>query len=508
MSVEKNGLHMLAVDFGASSGRTVLGTYNGSRLAVEEIHRFSNDPVSLGGSLHWDFLRLFHEMLQGIRACKPFTAGAPASLAVDTWGVDYGLVDGKGRLLGNPYHYRDSRNEPAMRRVLNRIPEEELYRRTGIQTQSINTLFQLEAEGEAASRAGEDVRMLFMPDLFRYYLCGEISAEYTIASTSGLLDPQLRGWDEEVLALLPHPRAMFPSIVMPGTAAGSLRAALAEELQMSSFPVVAAASHDTASAVVSVPAQAGGSYAFISCGTWSLMGVETERPVITEQSRKLAFTNEGGADGRIRLQKNIMGLWLLQECRRYWELEGETLTFGDMQAMAAGEEAAAAYVDPEDPVFLAPGNMPERIRSRCRQTGQPVPQTKAQMIRCIVESLAMKFSQTLNEIEELLGRRLDAVHMVGGGIRNRLLCQLTANITGRCVIAGPVEATAIGSLLMQAKARGELHTRDEMRQVVLASFPPDLYSPEDTGRWQEAYARYRKINANPHHSERSVNGND
>ncbi|MFC5450351.1 rhamnulokinase [Paenibacillus aestuarii] len=488
-----NHMHMLAVDFGASSGRTILGSWDGSRLTVEDIHRFANDPVQLGTSLHWDFLRLFHELKRGIHAYKQHGSGSPASIAVDTWGVDYGFVDGKGKLLGNPYHYRDARNVPAMEELLSKLPDESLYGRTGIQSLSFNTIFQLVAEScENALQVDADTRMLFMPDLFRFYLSGVRSTEYTIASTSGLLNPIARDWDRELLNQIAAPSSLFTPIVMPGTAEGHLRRDIAEELQVGPIPIVATASHDTASAVVSIPSLQG-DYAYISCGTWSLMGVELDEPIMNEHARRWGFTNEGGAERKIRMLKNIMGLWLLQECKRQWELEGEALSYTEMQEMAKLERGLTCYVDPADAAFLAPGNMPQRIRHYCFQTGQQVPQTKAELVRCIVDSLAMMFRQTLDEIEHLLDRKLTAIHIVGGGIQNRLLCQLAANATGRPVIAGPVEATAIGNVMMQAKAHGEVQSLEQIRQVVIDSFPPDRYEPEDSAQWREAFETYKEV---------------
>ncbi|TXK75162.1 rhamnulokinase family protein [Paenibacillus sp. N3.4] len=491
-----NHLNMLAVDFGASGGRTILGRWNGSKLTVEDIHRFSNDPVELSGRLYWDFLRLFHELKKGIHAYKQHAPGSPSSIAVDTWGVDYGFVDGSGRLLGNPYHYRDDRNAKAMDEMLLTSSSAEIYNRSGIQPLSFNTIFQLAAERkEHGLGFADDVRLLLMPDLFRFYLSGIRSTEYSIASTTGLLNPTARSWDEKYIEELGIPAHLFTNIVMPGTIEGTLRQEIADELQVSAIPVVATASHDTASAVVSIPSLEG-DYAFISCGTWSLMGVERDAPIISDDSRRWGFTNEGGAEQKIRMLKNIMGLWLLQECKRQWELEGESLSYAHMQELAKRETGLKSYVDSQDPVFLAPGNMPERIRRYCQQTGQTVPQTKAELIRCVVDSLAMKFKQTLNEIEQLLNRKLSTIHMVGGGIQNRLLCQLTANATGLPVIAGPVEATAIGNIMMQAKGHGEVHSLEQIRQIVMDSFPPDRYEAEDADQWTDAFEIYLKVITN------------
>ncbi|GIO53385.1 carbohydrate kinase [Paenibacillus sp. SSG-1] len=486
-------LHMLAVDFGASSGRAVTGAFNGRTLTVNEVHRFSNEPVRLGDHFHWDFLRLFHELKQGIHASRRMAGGAPVSVAVDTWGVDYGLVDAKGRLAGNPYHYRDLRTEQVMPEVFSAIPEKELFRMTGIRSSSINTIYQLYAEEKVRSGYGADgLKMLMMPDLFHYYLSGVMANEYTIASTSGLLDPRSRTWHSGILNTLSIPESLFSEIVMPGTMLGQLRQDIREELQVPDMAVIAAAGHDTAAAVASVPAGAA-PYAFISSGTWSLMGIELDQPALSDYSRDSLFSNEGGAGGKIRLLKNIMGLWLLQECRRTWALEGTPLTYDELTELALSAPENGSYIDAADAVFLPPGGMPQRIREYCRDSGQKVPESRAAIVRCIVESLALQYRQTLDEIEKLAGERMEHIHIVGGGIQNRLLCQLTANVTGRPVIAGPVEATAIGNLMMQALAHGEVKDLAEIRQVVLESFPPETYLPEDAAMWEERYQQYVKL---------------
>ncbi|GBF72998.1 rhamnulokinase [Paenibacillus sp. 598K] len=487
-------LAMLAADYGASSGRVMLGRFDGRRLALSEIHRFANEPVQLGETLHWDFLRLFHELKTGIRAFGRESGEAPASIAVDTWGVDFGLVDAKGRLVGHPVHYRDARTDGVMPELFAQYPEHELFATTGIQPLQFNTIFQLYAmreEWDARFARGE-AQLLFMPDLLRYYLTGERSAEYTIASTSGLLDPQRRDWSSEVLTRTGLPRQLFPELVEPGTVCGGLTEAVAEELRLPRVPVVATASHDTASAVAAVPTQHEQAV-FISCGTWSLMGVETERPIMTEQARDWSFTNEAGAFGKIRLLKNIMGLWLLQECKRQWELEGEPIGYAEMVELARSVPRSDSYIDPEDAGFLAPGGMPQRIQSYCARTGQRSPQSKAELIRCVLESLALKFRQTLGEIEQLLGYRAPQLYMVGGGIQNTLLCQLTADCAGLPVIAGPVEATAAGNLLLQAHALGEIGSLREIRQIVADSFAPTVYEPRSSEQWDDAYGRFLRI---------------
>ncbi|MDR0269580.1 rhamnulokinase family protein [Paenibacillus sp.] len=486
-------LHMMAVDFGASSGRAVTGEFDGERLSIQEIHRFANEPVQLGERLHWDFLKLFHELKRGIAKARQQLGRTPASIAVDTWGVDYGLVDPKGRLIGNPYHYRDLRSEPAMKEAIRLIPETELYARTGIQSSSINTVYQLFAEEQLRleQNAG-DWRMLFMPDLFHYYLSGVMANEYTIASTSGMLDAIKRDWSTAILDALSLPQSLLSPVIMPGTRLGAIRPDICSELSIEAMPVIAASGHDTAAAVASIPAD-DGHYAFISSGTWSLMGIELDEPVLTERSKQLFFSNEGGADGKIRLLKNIMGLWLLQECRRFWAVEGPDLSFSELMEMAQNAPKNSSYIDAGDTVFLPPGNMPQRIQEYCRASGQSVPQTRPEIVRCILESLAFKYGQTLNEIEELTGKRLERIHMVGGGIQNRLLCQLTANVTGKTVIAGPVEATSIGNLMMQAKAHGEVNHLAEIREIVRRSFPPEIYMPEDVEEWEDRYRRYDQL---------------
>ncbi|MCJ8010932.1 rhamnulokinase [Paenibacillus sp. KQZ6P-2] len=484
---------MMAVDFGASSGRAVTGHFDGERLSIQEVHRFDNEPVQLGGRLHWDFLRLFHELKQGIVKAKQQLGRTPASIAVDTWGVDYGLIDPKGRLLGNPYHYRDLRSESAMREALQLISEADLYAKTGIQSSSINTVYQLLAEEHLRfDQNASNLRMLFMPDLFHYYLSGVMASEYTIASTSGLLDPVNREWNIDVIDTLSLPQSLFNPIIMPGTRLGGLTPDICSELSVDAMPVIAASGHDTAAAVASIPATSS-RYAFISSGTWSLMGIELDEPILTERSRQLLFSNEGGAEGEIRMLKNIMGLWLLQECRRTWAVEGAQLGYAELTEMAEHAPRNSSYVDAGDAVFLPPGNMPQRIQEYCRSSGQTVPQSRPEIVRCILESLAFKYRQTLSEIEELTGERLEHIHMVGGGIQNRLLCQLTANVTGRTVIAGPVEATSIGNLMIQAKAHGEVHNLAEIREVVRQSFPPETYLPQNADEWEERYQRYNQL---------------
>ncbi|HEY0827363.1 MAG TPA: rhamnulokinase family protein [Bacilli bacterium] len=487
-------LNMLGIDYGASGGRAMLGSFDGSRINLEEIHRFENIPVRMGDHLYWDFLRLFHELKQGIG--KYIQAGGPqlASVAVDSWGVDFGLLDGHGRLLANPYHYRDMRNEGMPELVCQTISKEELYGLTGSYPWQYNSLFQLMATRNHDPVLWENAKsLLFMPDLFHYFLTGAKAVEYTVASTSGLLDPRTHSWSEALFAGLQLPRHWLSDIVQPGTILGSIRPSICNELGITaSIPVITTASHDSAAAVVAAPLKDKDAL-FISCGTWSIMGVESRIPVLDPQGLELSFTNEGGLDGKTRIVKNIMGLWLLQECRRQWNQEGEAISFAEMQELARNEKCGISFIDPDDLSFLAPEHMPGAIRSYCQTTSQPVPQSKGEIVRCIVDSLALKYRQTAGELEQLIGKKLGTIHIVGGGVQHRLLCQLTAEATGKPVMAGPVEATVAGNLLVQAITHGEISDEAEAREVVFRSFSTDTYEPSNKGLWEEAYGRYLRI---------------
>jgi rhamnulokinase len=422
-----------AVDLGASSGRVMVGRFDGGSLTLSQAHRFANEPVQVRGTLHWDILALYRGVLDGLAA-----AGPVDSIGIDSWAVDYGLIDSDGRLLGNPVHYRDGRTQGVPERVAAVIPEEKLYAQTGLQKQPFNTIYQLLAEpfAEAADR------LLLIPDLLAYWLTGVAGAEVTNASTTQLLDLRSGAWATSLMTALDIPTGLFPPLRSPGTMIGP--ADLAGHPQ-----VIAVGSHDTASAVVGVPAAAPG-FAYISCGTWSLVGVELDQPVLSEESRLANFTNEGGVDGTVRYLRNVMGLWLLQECQRAWN---ETDTSGLLRA-AAELPAAQAVFDVDRPEFLPPGDMPARIAAELDRCGQAVPATSAGYVRCIVDSLALAHRRAVREAAALSGKPVDVVHIVGGGARNELLCQLTADACGRPVLAGPVEATALGNVLVQARAAG------------------------------------------------------
>jgi rhamnulokinase len=486
-------MKMLAFDFGASSGRAILGIFDGNRLVIEEIHRFTNEPVEVNGSLYWDILRLFYEIKQGILKCVQKGHRDIATMAVDTWGVDFGLLDGQGNLLGNPYHYRDKRTRGMKEAVAQIISKEDLYKKTGIEFMWFNTILQLYSMTRSGSPLLKEAKTLLLtPDLFNYFLTGVKATEYSIASTTQLLDARSGRWAEDIIEKLGLPGELFTDIIQPGSVIGALSKELSQELGISGVRVVAAAGHDTQSAIVAVPTEEE-DFIYISCGTWSLMGVESESPIINEKSYKLSYTNEGGVGGKITLLKNIMGLWLIQECRKQWENDGTACSYAELEEMAGSAGQFVSFIDPGSEAFIQPGDMPERIREYCRKTGQPVPQTKGEIVRCIAQSLALKYKLTVESLEELLDRKLPVIHMVGGGIKDKLLCQLTANATGRRVIAGPVEATAIGNLMIQAMAAGQVEGLRGIRRVVKNSFPITVYEPQDTKQWDEACLMFKKV---------------
>lgn len=486
----------LAIDLGASSGRVIAGRFDGERLAMEEVHRFPNDPVMAAGVLHWDLLRIFHEIKVGLRkgALSARESGDEvASIGLDTWGVDFGFLDSKGRLLGNPVHYRDARNEGALEKVLARIPAEELYGHSGIQFMPINSICQLAAmieSGDDHLERGE--ALLMIPDILHYWMTGTIANEYTDASTSALLDAKTGEWSDALIGKLGLRRSLFQRIIRPGEVVGELLPSVSEDCAGLRAKVVAAATHDTGSAVVSVPS-ASDHFAYLSCGTWSLLGAEVKEPVLTDDARGMSFTNEGGAYGTIRLLKNIMGLWLLQEARNAWIREGREYSWPDITRMIEQAPPFQAFIDPDDPRFLAPGDMPARVADYIRETGQPAPADDAALLRAITESLALRYRVVLDKLEALCGRPVDAFHMVGGGIQNELLCQFTANALGRPVVAGPVEGTAIGNLAVQMIADGQARDLADARAIVARSFPCKTYEPRDREQWAAALTRFMEL---------------
>jgi rhamnulokinase len=485
--------NFLAVDLGASGGRVLHGRFDGTRFELSELHRFDNLPVTVLGHLHWDALRLWAEIKDGLRRYHLERREPLNGISVDTWGVDFALLDRAGRLLGNPHHYRDARTDGVPQKVFERVSAEALYSRTGLQVMPINTLYQLYsmvATNDPQLECAET--FLMMPDLFHYWLTGEKACEYTIASTSQLLHASERRWAVELLEQLDIPTAILPPLRLPGELLGTVRADVAAEVGLDGVPVMTVGCHDTASAVAAVPDLDERS-AYVSSGTWSLVGVEVPEPVLNERARELNFTNEGGVGGVIRLLKNVAGLWLLQESRRQWQREGADYGWIELLELAAQAEAFRSIVDPDAPEFLAPGDIPRRIRAYCRRTGQPEPEGVGAVARCCLESLALRYRWIVDALEGLSGRRIEAVRIVGGGSRNALLNQFTADACGRTVVAGPVEATALGNLLMQAVASGHLSGLESGRRAVAASVERRWYRPQPTDAWHEAYARFVKL---------------
>lgn len=484
----------LAFDFGASSGRAMLATFDGEKIVLEEKHRFSNDPVTVNGGMYWDVLRLFHEIKQGILKCANSGDRDIDCIGIDTWGVDYGLLDQNGKLLGNPYHYRDTRTEGMYEEAFSRVPKEEIFQKTGIAFNWFNTLFQLLSAKLSGDVALEQAKtLLFMPDLFNYFLTGEKKTEYTIASTSQMFDSDKHEWAYALLEKLGLPTDIYTDVVYPGEKVGVLKADLAEELGVEQIPVIAVASHDTGSAVASVPVPEKDDFIYISSGTWSLMGVELDKPNASQGAFEHNFTNEGGVNKTIRFLKNIMGLWLIQESKRQWEREGEVLSFDELEQQANAATPFASLIDPDYPAFQTPGNMPRRIREYCEKTGQTVPKTKGEVVRCIAQSLAFKYRSVIEGMEEVTGKQYSVLNIVGGGIKDKMICQFTANATKRTVEAGPVEATSIGNVIVQAMAMGAIADLQEGRQVVKNSFDIAKYEPQDFEAWDQAYAKWKEI---------------
>ncbi|HEX9923641.1 MAG TPA: rhamnulokinase family protein [Anaerolineae bacterium] len=489
--------NFLALDLGAESGRAVVGRFNGETLRLEEVHRFANGPIRIHDNLHWNVLSLFAEMKQGLAKAVHEHEGELATIGVDTWGVDFGLLDRVGHLIGNPYHYRDSRTDGMVEKAFDIVPREEIFEQTGIQFMQLNSLFQLLAMARQNAPALEIAEtLLMMPDLFNYWFTGQKGCEYTDASTSQCFDMGRGGWASSLLEKLGLPAHIFPEIIQPGTELGPLLPGIAAEIGLEQkLAVIAPGSHDTASAVAGVPVAESdkGSFAYISSGTWSLMGTETATPVINEKSLAYNFTNEGGVQQTIRLLKNIMGLWLVQESRRTWAQQGDELSYDDLTRLASAAPPFSALVEPDDSTFLAPGDMPARLRDFCMRTGQPPPETQGAFVRCALESLALKYRWVVEKLEALTGRSITVIHIVGGGTKNRLLNQFTADATGRPVVTGPVEATAIGNILMQMLAVGQISSLSEGRELVRRSFSVETYQPQNEAAWTEAYQRYLEI---------------
>jgi len=484
-----SSVSVAAVDLGASSGRVMVGRAGADELSLTEAFRFPNTPVEVRGTLHWDALALFRGVLDGLREAGRREPDL-ASIGIDSWAVDYGLLDADGHLLGNPVHHRDRRTEGVETAVLDLVPAQELYETTGLQQLPINTLYQLVATaGSAQLRAA--ATLLLIPDLLTYWLTGKIGAETTNASTTQLYDVRARTWACDLMRRVGVPDQIFPELRGPGDPAGRLLPRVVEQTRVAGpVPVTAVGSHDTASAVVGVPAR-GDRFAYVSCGTWSLVGLELDAPVLSEASRLANFTNEGGVDGRIRYLRNVMGLWLLQESVRAWEADGSTIDLGRLLRDAAQLSAFGALIDPDDAAFLPPGDMPARIAEACRETGQTPPAGPAETTRCILDSLAVAYRRTLRQAQELSGQTAEVVHIVGGGARNALLCQLTADACRLPVLAGPVEAASLGNVVVQARALGAVGGGlEELRTLIARTHDVVRYEPAgDEAAWASAERR-------------------
>ncbi len=479
----------LAFDLGGSSGKAVAGRFDGQRLHVHEIHRFRNDPVRASGRLHWDILRLVHEIKQGVVAAGNAGLGEIESLAIDAWGCDFGLLDRHGELIGNPYHYRDELTRGVMDEVLQIVPQREIFSRTGCQFLPLNTLYQLYALRQARAETLERAdTLLLIPDLLRFFLTGEATTEATIASTTQFLGIANGDWDWALLERLGLPSRFLTAIVAPATPAGRLLPEVASEIGTAAIPVTAVAGHDTASAVAAVPSD--GRFAFLSSGTWSLLGTELERPIVDERALAWNFGNEGGIRGTYRLLRNIMGLWLVEGCRRAWERQGRWQGYEAMAAATLEAPAFQAAISPNDPSFLNPVDMPDAIAAFCRATGQTPPESTGSVMRCVLESLALTYRAALERTEALTGYRFPGLHVVGGGTRNEALLQFTADAIGRPVRSGPAEATAIGNLLGQFMASGRIASVREGRTLVRESFPVRTFEPHAREGWDEAFQRF------------------
>jgi rhamnulokinase len=489
MAASKN---FLAVDLGASSGRVLLGRWDGNRFGLQELHRFANGGVVVLGHLHWDVLRLWQELLAGLARYAAAYDAPLAGIGIDSWAVDYGLLDGKGRLLGNPYHYRDQRTDGVAAQVFARLPWTEVFARTGIQQLPFNTLYQLASmQGSGDPQLAAAETLLLMPDLLGYWLTGRKVAEYTNATTTQMLDCRTRTWATDMLAQLGLPAGLLPPLVEAGSQLGALLPEVAAAAGLSSgTPIFAPGTHDTASAVAAIPGLDDRS-AYISSGTWSLVGLEVRAPIVNDAARASNVTNEGGVYGTIRLLKNVTGLWLVQECQRRWQQDGQQYPWEELLALAGMAPSLRSLIDPDAPAFLHPTDMPAAIRASCRQHGEHVPDDVGMIVRCCLESIALKYRMVLEVLERLAGRQVETIRIVGGGSQNQLLCQFTADACGRPVVAGPVEATALGNILVQAITAGHLPDLAAGRGAIAASVEVQRYEPNLDGavRWDDAFAR-------------------
>lgn len=484
--------HFLAFDLGAESGRTILGKLEADKIITRELARFPNSPIQVLGHLHWNIFNLFEEVKKGIKTCLEEANMHPESLAVDTWGVDFGLIAGDGSILGLPFAYRDARTKGAMEEFFERVAREKIYQWTGIQFMPFNTLFQLYAMVRDKSPLLEHAAgLLFMPDLLAYLLTGEKASEFSMASTSQLLDPRRGAWNQDLLASLGIPPGIMQDVLSPGTVIGTLSPAVSKEIGLEETLVIATASHDTAAAIAAIPAS-GANWAYISSGTWSLMGIEASRPIINKKALESNFTNEGGVSGTIRFLKNITGLWLLQQCRKEW-MKKTSINYESLTRSAEEAPPFKVFIDPDWPGFLNPPSMPQAIRQFCLKTRQTLPLTIPEVSRCILESLALKYRFTLNELRQLTDTPIERIYVIGGGSQNQLLCQLTADATGLPVVAGPAEATATGNIMVQALALGYVKSLEDIRKIIGNSVELKTYEPTGAKEWDLAFERFQSI---------------
>ncbi len=482
---------VLAFDFGASSGRAMIGTFDGEKITLKEVHRFSNDAVCVGGTWYWDTLRQLFEIKQGLTKAK--ADGGFSSVGIDTWGVDFALLDENDRLLESAVHYRDRRTEGIPNELYKHIPKERIYELTGIQFMDFNTIFQLYSLVKNRPELLERAKtLLFIPDLFNFFLSNVKSTEYTEATTGQIIDANSRELSDELLSAIGVDKSLFPPIVKSGTVIGQLSDDICEELSLEKADVIAVASHDTASAIVAVPATED-DFIYISCGTWSLFGTELDAPIIDEKSAYHDVTNEGGACGKTTFLKNIIGLWLIQESRRQWIREGNEYSYAELERLALDSKPFACFIDPDSPEFTPQGNIPKRVKEYCRRTGQYVPQTVGEIMRCIYESLAMKYRYAFDTIRDCTNKEYRNIHVVGGGVKDRLLCQMTSDSCGVNVNAGPIEATVLGNIAVQLMATGDIKSLADARRIIMNSDSVKVYTPDSHDIWNEKYKIFKTI---------------
>lgn len=484
--------NFLAFDIGASSGRAILGTLENNKIKLTEIHRFKNQMCKINGSYFWNIYSLFDELKTGLRKCISDYKIQPESVGIDTWGVDYSLVTSEGNLVGLPFAYRDHRTDKSMEEFFKILPKKETYLLSGIQFMQFNSLFQLFSsvqQNYSGLKIAESI--LFTPDTLNYLFTGIRKNEYTIASTSQLLKPGKAEWEPKLFDSAGISLDLTEVIIQPGNKLGDLLPEVLEETGSKSIPCIAVASHDTASAIVSVPAD-GGNWAYLSSGTWSLLGIESTVPLVSEKTLEMNFTNEGGVEGTTRFLKNIMGMWLIQECKRIWD-EEEELGWQQIVDLSNAAEPFKCLINPDDSMFLNPGNMPNAIQEFCAKTNQPVPETKGEIARCIYDSLVLKYKFTIKQIESVTGKQIEKLHIIGGGANNKIMSQLTADATGIPVFAGPTEATAIGNIMLQAKALGKVKSLNEIRKIVRNSFEVTEFKPLPKLNWEGAYNMFEKL---------------